>query len=64
MIYIIIFIGIFLYLIIGRIYANFLVDNGMIDYEEEHMTLVMLFLPITVIWFSARWIGDKISDMF
>ena len=60
----IIIISIIVYLIIGRISSNFLVDNGHIDdldWEEWVKFWVMLFFPIIWFYVSIKLVGDKIN---
>ena len=68
MIYLYIILGIFTYLIIGRVIANYMIENIScvnFDYEDYDMNvfLITIFFPIAIIWISAICIGNKISDL-
>ena len=57
--------GIIIYLIIGRIFGNYLyyTDDYLNINEEEQIYLVMLLLPLVIVIFIAVFLGDKLTDI-
>lgn len=62
-----IFSSLFLYLVIGRIVAIFLMEHDYVEYnyldEESIKTLIIIFWPIAIIWQLIVWISNIICDL-
>ena len=62
-----IILGVFIYIIIGRIIANYIIENvNCIVYDYNNVDVIIFFItilyPLAVIWITAICIGNKISD--
>lgn len=55
--------GIIIYLLVGRITANLLVENGIVSFYDEDWTktMITLFFPIALLWYGIIFISELIT---